>query len=713
MIDAIAPLKRFRPFVLVEGVYLPCTSLQVSANYQGAAVIQAHFKYHPSLDEGYFRFYEPGSNEFGPGALPRLVRAELDGIQPGTIMQAFVLDVGTGEEIFLQEGRVVAPSVSETPRVKSVQLTATGWGSYQQDVYSYMIDQGQVLALEAANWRGRLGTMTAKEVSSILKEKGLGQGILELMEKAGLNSTVYLHILWKMFRLKRRSVLVDNPKALGYFSGDRMDQILAKTLDKMSSSAPIEQLILYVLQILRYYMVNTLAPSFIDAKYSGEGALENVELTNADEAIMNDMMYFPDMTVAPPPRCNVIFPCQYTSYTNNQRFPEMPTRMIVRIHGRGALTGDYNQATTLIEPQEVSDGIQAEGRYYNSFEERYRGVHHANLGQSAPEWAMELGADYMKGFASQEWAKTRMGHVISIGGGPLNLRLIPGLPGLLLKRDGRHKVCMVDQVSHTITHRTATTNVTLSRAWPYNMPVDDNGGDLWYEHNFFAPEYIGTYMYPKLIGQYYESGIISALAPDAEQEDMSILRHLNTYGMTEDEVKEARADPLAIQKATDALYEEYRATASKTQYAYQYGRRRHITRKQLLENFYHAKCLPNYEMCTGGYTLETNAVNLVEATAEQLVGGMMGEFLDGEIDIAGCYVRERQAVYVPAYISALEMKGLPVDISQQTENPNRQERTRDDLMDSVAALQDQLLEQALSELNPLDAYRGQFNPGGS
>jgi len=600
----------------------------------------------------------------------------LQGIQPKTIAHVFLVDEATGEEVYLTEGRLYGPPVFITTKGgTAIQLTFTGSASYLQEIAVYMIELAKSLGISSGDdWGARDGTSSTSSIVTTLKTKGLSVGILELLKEAGLDHNLYLNLVWRMLRLSQRLQIVDNPKSLGYFQDTNLGTLLDKTIGQASSTQSIANIIMYVLQLIRYLTFNIPAPSFLNAKYVGPNAsteitkneatstdpaqetdpsspeeeqdvlinsIANCTISNSSELEMNDWVMIPEMAMAPPPRCNVIFPIEYQQLTYAPNFDQRPTRSIGRLSGRAALQETSSDA--LVFPESLRSKYE-EYTDYTSAEEKYRGIILSQFNMDRPEYLDDLGSDYIKGYLEQSYELRKWTGSCQIAAGPasttLNLRAVPGFPALILQRNGQHLLAHMEAVNHSFDiDQGSWTSYTLSTARPYDAKTPVSGTAIWNQHAFFDQKSIGIRVYPLILGKYFET--IEGLNSE-EADDLSILKHLYTAGMSDAEVSTAKSAEDAVANAVDSLWEEYKDYKYPDIFAYNYGRRIPITREHLFENFYEATMTTDKMMVVGGYTLETNSLSVAGEDQNLVIGQNITE----DTRVSGCFVKERQDCYI-------------------------------------------------------------------
>ena len=632
---------------MIEGIEIPTLAMQAQFAMNQPGVIQVTLPYVPELEPDRWDVIETVEGGTTEEGLEILYDTDTDGIQPATQMDIFKEDMVTGEQAWLQSAMMQSVSTSDTSGVKQLQVMGLSSMFYSHKCYKYMIDRSAALGVSGSDWEGRLGVSSISDITGILSEKGLAQGVVELLKRAGTETTKFLNLYWILQRLEQRIQVVDNPMAQGYFNDTRMDTILDKAISGASGNHPISKIINYVLQVLRYTQLNVPFPSFLDATYNGSGAVPDLRITNGDSVAINDWLFLPDIEIAPPPRCNVFFACDYARYRDTLNFGSIPTRLIARITGSGALSGNSDAESTILLPDEFNDGIIEHGRYYNRPQEIYMGVNQVSRTIQAPEFAEEMGSEYMEGFYKAEFEKTQHPRTLILGSNTFNMKAVPGFPALALMKDGRHKIGLLTNMSLTYTVRgQAITVCGLSRVRSYDRPITSNAGGYWYEHEFYSPEHIGSYLYPTLLGPSYESEKVRTTGEEEPAEDLSILARLHHMeSQTDEDIQALKAAPYAIRDATDKIFNDYRASVSQVEYARLFGRRLPITKDQLLQDVMGCEYSEDGKIAVGGYSIATNSISVPEGSDQEI-----GDKISSDTSVSGCYYYEKQRALYAAYL---------------------------------------------------------------
>lgn len=694
--------KKYKPIVYIEGIQIPIVNMQAAfkvnepmqMSLEIPALKQLEPIYNISTDD------IPEADPEVETDLEQVCVVTASGIQPYSRAQVFLKDVETSEEYLLGEGFIISVTKNKVADIGSrMQLTITGDLNYVQECQMYMADLSRSLGITQGFTSSRSAVASSDTIVNKLTDKGLVDGLYDLLKDAGTGANDYLNLVWRLYRYAQKFAIVNNPKALGYFNKTRLKSILNKQLSNIPNKQPVISMILAVLQMVRYIMIEVPSPTFVNVSYPDTQVPSMETDLEYDDALkMNKIIFMPKLQFSPPPRCNVIFPNQYDQYTFSQVFAQDPTRGYSRISKTATLTGTEGDDKLIILPEDVKEGVREHGQYWSSYEEKYRGQRMCAFNYERPEFIDDFGSDYIKAFMEIEYYTYKYrGNSLQINCS-FNIDLVPGFPILILLDDGNHKIAYLDAVQHSyVPKQGMATQCTLSfvREYTAKTPTADS---LWFEQAMFGQENIGYHIYPTLLGQKYcytilddEQYYIDDLymsAADARaagyiidesieddaivdiselpreddegegeeepeeintDEDMSILRVLNVKGKTTAEIKEIKKSPEAIRNATDIIFAEYNASGNKEKYAYNFGRRIPIGIRQCMEQFYKATGSSDKFTFAGGYTLQTNSLNLVDEDNEYV--DKIGEPIPEDADIAGCFYREKQeAILMPINI---------------------------------------------------------------
>lgn len=715
------------PYAYIEGVLYPV--LQATASFSAggitASIIHAVIPYDPDLWPPYWAIdeadkpvynwrneeVEPVSGQTHDNGLEYRFNVSLHGVQENTMIHLFVVDVTTGEDYFVGEGKVKVVRKNRSMAGSTIELVAEGAMRDLVELHTYLTDYARSTGT-TTEWNDMLGTASVSSIVSSFNSDSLATAFTNLLDRAGLNTDFHHHLHWRMRRLRQRLHALDNPKAMGSFNASRMKSVLEDAMGKVKGDAPISTAVLQAMNAFMYQCINVPFPSFINARIVAETTpsgplsksdievcrteiVENaadIGLNDEDMAKlqMNEVWFTPKFYRAPPPRCNVIFPHQYDGYTNTYDFKEMPTRGIVRVTGEGRLT-DVTGSNALTLPEEVKEGL-AGNKYYSSPEERFRGIHMSPFGANKPEAIEDIGKDYVRGFLNTSYEDSKYnGVALSVNLTGFNPKVVPGLPMLLLSEDGDHVIGDLGGVRFTFTAEGAsTTSLMISRAHPYNAPTSEVPMMLWYEQTMYHQENIGSYIYPKILGRYFEGELASQNEEAEVQEDMSILKHIYyAEDLDEEAVIAAKRSRKAIQIAVEVLYEIWKAAAAGEAnvtpewLGKYYGRRAWIGRKHLFEDFYHVtEHSTDWFVIGGGYTMSTNSCTTIMADEEVVVAEgepapeseipALGELIPRDAELRGCFTKEIQDIMVPPALRA--MSGILIPGSPTPGSPTRDER---------------------------------------
>jgi hypothetical protein len=647
------------------------------------------------------------------------------GLQKNSVVTLFAVEPDTGEEILLCQGRIIVIAKQQGKENSTIQILAAGPGLFMQEITSQMMSLRKSLQVKN-DWESQLGVSAVSDIVTTLQNDGLADGSMKLLDKAGNNTNLPANLIWRMHRLFHRISALDNPKALGSFNAGRMSEILDDALGEMRADAPLSAILTKAFDLVNYSKICNLAPSFMNALYSSEsgapGTLNECDIsvdresTHVDynESIAsgqyhlktNEVVYMPNLFLAPPPRCNVIFPTQYEGLQESQDFTKEPTRGIVNVTGEGTISvGSDNDA--LIMPETVRAGISSDGKYYVDPAERINGVVWSTFASSRPQAAEELGSDYIRGLMETIFAHDKYkGHVTQLSGTTFNPKPVVGLPLLILCNDGDHLISELIGLEHKFDSNSIWTQYEIGMTRLYDEPIPSEPATYWYEHDMYSQDNIGAYIYPRIVGQYYE-GDLEVLTSGADVADRSILVHLynkpveiqevitaaearergmvvpdefpDDYEMTVITVSSDSAETTealfeaedAVQKAVDNLWDWYKQAPTNTYFETFYGRRAPISAKHWFVDFFKCKGTDDKFLYYGGYTLATNSVTLEDdggqvTTEEDQTdsdGSSYGEKLPRDAQIAGLFVTEKQHIYIDPAIRCASMDRVPIEIS--------------------------------------------------
>lgn len=719
------------PYAYIEGVLYPV--LQASASFTAgplsASMLHLVIPYDADLWPPYWAIDESDKPVFDwrneeveavsgkthDNGLEYRFNMSLHGIQENTMVHLFVVDVASGEDYFVGEGKIKVAKKSRSMSGSMIELAAEGSMREVVELHTYLSDYARSTGT-TTDYNDMLGTASVSSIVSSFNNDSLATAFTDLLDKAGLNTDFYHHLHWRMRRLRQRLHALDNPKAMGSFNASRMKEVLEKTLGKVQGDAPISTAVLQAMNSFMYQCINVPFPCFMNARYNADDAVSGplskaglemytpeiletpsdigLEEADMDKLQMNEVWFIPKLYRSPPPRCNVIFPHQYDGYTNTYDFKALPTRGIVRVTGEGRLT-DVTGANALTLPDEVREGLGA-NKYFSSPEERFRGIHMSQFGTNKPEAVEDIGKDYVKGYMTLAYEDSKYdGVAMEVKLTSFNPKLVPGLPVLLLSEDEDHIIGELAGVSFQFSAEGASsTSIQISRAYPYNAPAAEAPMTLWYEQTMYHQENIGSYIYPRILGRYFE-GELAIQDDEAEvQEDMSILKHIYfEEDLDEEAVIAAKRSRKAIQIAVEVLYEIWKAAASGEAnvtpewLGKYYGRRAWIGRKHLFEDFYHVtEHSTDWFVIGGGYTMSTNSCTTIMADEEVVVAEgepapeseipALGELIPRDAELRGCFTKEIQDIMVPPALRA--MSGILIPGS-----PTRDERNLIEKMSDV------------------------------
>lgn len=734
----------YEPICYIEGVRFPIQSGSVTSVPNKTVEIQIMVQYDPALWPSYIKVAETEDGGTHENGLEILYDVDAHGIPEQTVVQIWACNISSGLETFMAEGFVKQVTKLMRDGKLVLEIKAKGAGVFMEEINLQMADRRRALQVKR-DWENQLGVSNVSTLAETVQSKGLRKGLIGILDDAGNKTDLYHNLKWRLHHLFHRIQVINNSKALGYFEGSRMSTIFDKSIGKIEADAPLSHFVAQVLQTVQYQQIGVLCPSFLNANYSvmpDQGELynesdltvdENSETVDYDiesEAAekyhlkMNELLFLPDMFLSPPPRCNVLFPTQYRDLNDSLSGPATPTRGIVNVTGRGSLTGGVEE-DALIMPEEVRQGITSGGKYYISPQERATGIKWSKFNMKRPQAAEDLGSDYVRGYMETAYAQHQfMGHKITLNGTCFNPKPIMGLPMLVISADGNHVIAELKGLKHSMQADRIITNYQFGKVRRYDEIVPEAPMNYWYEHDMFSQDNVGAYIYPQVIGRYYESGANRVV--DDSLADMSILVHLyndpsmEVITMTAGEARE-RGEPVpdgmpddaryeiqvvtadspeameaayeaedATKKAVDNLFQLWKDSPNRTWFEEQYGSRMPISVKHLYSDFYRCQHSGDWFLVGNGYTLATNSVTTISGDDEEEEERVAeeddeyGEKLPRDAILSGCFMKERQDNLIQPAIRNYHAVSIPVELTSAVEEEDLQEADITNMTEGMA-----------------------------
>lgn len=359
------------PRAYIEGIRFPVMGGSVSTIMGKGSVILIKVRYDKELWNSFLEVSKVQNGTIHENGLEIVFDVQMHGLQKNTVVTLFAVEADTGEEILISQGRVVRISKQQSIDGSIIQVEAAGAGYFMEEITSQMMTLRKSLQVKN-DWESQLGVSSVSEIVNILEADGLAEGSLKLLDRAGNKTDIGTNLLWRLHRLFHRFSVLDNPKALGSFNVGRMSEILDDALGEQKADAPLSSIIMKALELVNYSKVCNLCPSYLNATYSSEsgapGTLNDCSISVDQESKhvdyregiasdqyhfkTNEVIFMPNLFLAPPPRCNVIFPSQYEGIGEVQDFTKRATRGIVNVTGEGTISvGSENDA--LIMPESV------------------------------------------------------------------------------------------------------------------------------------------------------------------------------------------------------------------------------------------------------------------------------------------------------------------------------------------------------------------------
>lgn len=688
--------KSVTPICYIEGVRYNVLAAQVSCVKNENVRIMVIIPYDPNAFPGVIEVETAEETVKHENGLDIVYDVTIRGITENTVVELHEGDYETGLERLVVQGTVThVKKIINDQWGTVISIGAQGPSYFMSRLTAQMADLGKALQVKE-KWTDMFGVSSVSSIATKIKAEGLRKGILAMLDDAGNNTDVFSNLIWRLFRIFHRIQIIDNPKALGGFGSARMGTIIDKALSKIKSDAPLILTIKKILELVDYHMIPVALPCFLNATYGEDGHV-TVDTENefvdigldpkggpAEHLKTNEILYIPSIFLSPPARPNVIFPSQYKEIIVEQDAAMNCSRGIVNVTGRAQLNGGTS-SDALILPEKVASGITADGKYYIHPIERATGIKWSSFYQGRPEAVEELKGDFMKGYMENLYAKTQfMGYKISLTECTYNPKPIVGLPTLILSSDGRHWIAELDALQLDFQKDTPLTSYAFGLCRPYDVEVPSGPGNFWFEHDMFAQDNIGSYIYPRIIGVLNELNS-AGIVPEDMPGDMSIMPHLfnSEEELTTEEMEEMAEKPDAPKKAIDNLFKMWRDSEFKGWFNKYYGARKGITREQWYTDFLKCQHSDDWFIVGNGYTLATNSVTIpaqesppVELTDEGMEDPEAGvlpeaqeqsygdEVLPLDQEFSGCYVKERQEAVLPLAIAAIGAISVPAQTSR-------------------------------------------------
>ena len=149
----------------------------------------------------------------------------------------------------------------------------------------------------------------------------------------------------------------------------------------------------------------------------------------------------------------------------------------------------------------------------------------ASFSAGKPLAAAELGSNYMKGYMTMLYHLKRFeSNSVRLSGCSFNPKPVVGLPALILCMDGNHLIADLVGLKHTLSQRGITTSYQFGAVRRYDDNIPNSAANLWYDNDVFLQDNVGAYVYPKIVGQYFEGGVEAITK--VENPDRSIMVHV-------------------------------------------------------------------------------------------------------------------------------------------------------------------------------------------
>ena len=555
-------VRQYLPIVYIEGIKFPCLGITISSGIGQPTSINIQLPPTSTMRPDW-EIEEATEEQEDDGYICDF---SAEGIQPKSTIHVFLQDKKNKEEIFLTQGVIstVAQRVSAQGLVYII--TAVGGLGILNEIRTYMLDylrgvesaSGQQVAISELNKLPGLEVVQLPaQIWSTLMEKGFGVGIRDYLESAAKGSNDYLNLIWRLYRFSQRFVCVGGKEVEQNMFWD--DNILETVQDKIQSilsvangMAPVADTITQILQYARMNLINNIAPSFVNVSYpsgietpslmivseeeqsnnavdetkEGQAFWEKVTATtdtskkatidknilpdNEDTLMLSDILIMPELPLAPPPRCNVLFPTQYQGYDFSQSFYHKPTRGWCQTSASQAFVNNTSDdSPLLVLPEDIREGINEYGVHWASPEEMYRGIIYSQFNSLRPDYLLDNNDAFIKGVMKHAYERAKhSGNALSITGGALNFNPVLGLPILVLTESENHMIGTLVGISHTITTQGSHTEYSIAEPRDYKESIPESSSDLFWSSKVFDNSVIGSLLYHQILGKNYAYSLI-------------------------------------------------------------------------------------------------------------------------------------------------------------------------------------------------------------
>jgi len=443
-------------------------------------------------------------NNFSSATIDIVPTDTAKSLLPRTLCHIFWRDPVDGVFKLVFEGELWGKSFGRSPNGRSMQLNAYSMDYHWHNAKTYYIDPahsgylGTGKMIQIINEEG--GTEGVPFDSSLGTSSSIGSEISDKADKTPyltkvLNATLkkltsrfkYYKIIDERLRVSDRITSATTSNIQKVFDEEKAKKFIYNIAKSGSESRSLYDSFGKLSSVIHHNYVSLAAPS-------------------GDEDKIKSFLFKPDCYVTPPPRCNVIFPDSYSSFSYSHQFTNEPTRMqysypgeVVQFTGGASnMAKNFYTPSTLAEnlgkmskeAAGISDSKKKRDVFYNHlpYEERLRGVVHGRQPQVPfiTQQLREKGqiekyagnvASYQ--FNQQKYAARQVS--ISCQFDPW---LVPGFNSLIVDSSEakNHTIAHINTVEHRISSvEGAFTSVGIDTArelvnfaWTENMYFDED-----------------------------------------------------------------------------------------------------------------------------------------------------------------------------------------------------------------------------------------------
>lgn len=261
-------------------------------------------------------------------------------IRPRTQLHVFARDpftFGDNDYHLAFEGEVMGRTMTKRHDGRSFMITAYDYSNYWDDAHAYImnpqfvtgklttqVSQGDVTPQQQAKAKAEaVIDAPANATSAIIKimaqQDGQGSydlvtGILNVVAKIAYVNEFY-RAAWERLRITDRMISYPSGNLGPFLKNLGVEDFLSSFNGMCGGDYSLRQLLMNVLSLIFHTSISVPFPSFLKIK---TGSREGYGIVQ--------FLFVPDGYTLPPPKCNVIFPNQQSSFTFDEDFRAAPTR---------------------------------------------------------------------------------------------------------------------------------------------------------------------------------------------------------------------------------------------------------------------------------------------------------------------------------------------------------------------------------------------------